>query len=490
MTDIYIMSAPCGAGKSYFIRKTILESGGQHIIAVPTVKLMADYVASFHQQADQMGLELPLIIPFRADVAGYGATVAQTIAAERERHSQTADAVFIVTHEALRSSMHHKAFNRWTLWIDEVLSVRAHETRHTPALSAYLSAHYDLIEVEGVATVRRIVSKSNLPASAVRSDDVLMGLAELHERVTSGKEKVLTTVTDWSDLATNGDWFTYSRFDPSKLDNFAKVTMLANGIKSTVTYALLKADGVNLIDVPFEGRSWSPRKVTINFFACGHALSASAINQFAKANLKLIESWVSQQPWATPEGHFWMTNKTGIDVTLPGHQASPVSHGLNYLDDRDACSILYRAKPNHIEKAMNRLSGIDEMTVIAEREYETIAQTAFRGSIRCPDKTSDFNITIYDAHQATALSLFLEDSYGIVPILTHVDLPGFDDRAMTRKSGPRVTIVSDAEKAERAERKRVIERERLRAKRAALKAEQSVFVTLGVPVLAGCNPSV
>ena len=210
--------------------------------------------------------------------------------------------------------------------------------------------------------------------------------------------------------------------------------------------------------------------MVINFFAKTHVFSASALSQFAKPNLKLIEAWVHEQPWATEAGHYWMANKDVLDVSLPGHRASPVSHGLNHLDDRDACTILFRAKPNNIEKAMNRLSGITEEMVIAEREHEVVAQTAFRGSIRCPAKSDDFTITVYDREQAAVLGKFLENSYRIVPILNHVDLDGFIDRPMTRKSGPKVVVLSEAQKAERAERKRVMERERIKAKREKARA--------------------
>tara|TARA_R110002051_G_scaffold10825_1_gene40339 strand:+ start:3805 stop:5274 length:1470 start_codon:yes stop_codon:yes gene_type:complete len=474
MTTIYLYAGPCGSGKSYFLRKFILEQGGKHLIAVPTGKLMDDFVASFHKQADQGNHYLPLILQFHSDRTGEHQTVSQAIAAAWARHSDEADLVIMVTHEAFRSSVHHKAFKRCSLWIDEVPSVRSHQTRHTPALAAHLEAHYALKVVKGLSGVKQIVSKTDLSMEAVRADDVLAGLGDLHDRVTGGKEKVFTTLKRWTDLNNNGDWVTFSRFDVSKLDHFAKVTILANDIKNTVTYRLLQEDGVNLIDQPFPSREWQHRKVVINYFAKAHVFSASALSQFAKPNLKLIEAWVHQQPWATEAGHYWMANKDVVDVSLPGHRASPVSHGLNHLDDRDACTILFRAKPSNIEKAMNRLSGITEEMVIAEREHEVVAQTAFRGSIRCPAKSDDFTITVYDWEQATVLGKFLENSYRIAPILNHVDLDGFIDRPMTRKSGPKVVVLSEAQKAERAERKRVMERKRIKAKREKARAQTVV----------------
>jgi hypothetical protein len=470
MTTIYLYSGPCGSGKSYFVRKMILEKGGRHLIAVPTGKLMSDFVDSLQKQAEQGNYSLPLILQFHSDRTGDAQTVSQAIAAARARHSDEVDLVIIVTHEALRSSIYHKAFKGWTLWIDETPSVRSHQTRHTPALVAHLEAHYDLKDVEGLSGVKQVVSKTDLSVEDVRADDVLAVLGDLHDRVTGGKEKVFTTLKGWTDLNANGDWVTFSRFDISKLDHFAKVTILANDIKNTVTYRLLQEDGVNLIDQPFPARAWQHRKVVINYFAKAHVFSASALRQFAKPNLKLIEAWVRQQTWATEAGHFWMANKDVVDVSLPGHRASPVSHGLNHLDDRDACTILFRAKPSNVERTMNRLSGITEEMVIAEREHEVIAQTAFRGSIRCPAKSDDFTITVYDWEQATVLGKFLENSYRIAPVLNHVDLDGFIDRPMTRKSGPKVVVLSEAQKAERAERKRVMERERIKAKRQKARA--------------------
>ena len=463
--NLFMTSAPCGAGKSYEIRQKALTTFGKHIIAVPTVKLIDDYINEFNLIDGYK----PLILAFHHG-DGRAETVADAINAERKRLEAEDHVIFVITHDSLLRALDHDEFRGWNCWVDEVLTVRNHAVHHSTATAAYLASLYRLVEAvdeDGrvIASLREIKPAGGITVNAVRRDSLVAGLADLHQRVCNGREKVFTNVRDWAELDKNPNWFAYSIFDIKRLAGFRRVHMFANAITETVTCRLLmEVPGVQVTMVPFSNRQWLQRPITVNYFAQNHAFSQSAIDQFARPNLALIQGWCRAQPWCTEANHFWMKNSSTV-FSLPGDLLQPISHGLNSYQGHHAVTVIYKAKPSHQEVCLNRLCGIDERLIIAEREYETISQLVLRSSIRDPGSTEPVVANVYDYQQASHLKRFIEVAYGLKVGLNHIELPRFDDRVMTRSRIRGDAAKTPEEKAALKARQREAHAERVRESR-------------------------
>lgn len=442
--DIFITSAPCGAGKSHFIQNEIKRHPAKHIVAVPTHRLIDEYKTAFR------GMNVFSFGYFEQQ----GETVSNQINAERQRVENDDHAVFLITHSALLRSLDHDMFKGWNLWIDEVLTLQNQGVHNSTVSKTVLESFYDLEPVGGYSQIR--AKDTGITVSDMMADTMLSNLTDLHRRVTDTREKVFTGLKSWDDLDKQTSWYSFSRFDVKRLRYFKKVHMFANAVTETVTYQLLQDDpNVNIIMSPLDVRHWATRPVTVNYFASNHVFSESALNQFAKHNIKLVQKWANRQDWCSSENHFWMTNKSLSGFCLAGDQISPISHGLNTYADRSAVTVLYKSKPSTVERSMFNRLGIDEWRVIAEREHEVIAQTVMRGSIRDATSTTPFIANVYDYTQARKLAVFLRENYKLEVVLNHVEIDGFDDRVMDRKS-----IRGDAAKTP--------------AERTALKARQKI----------------
>jgi hypothetical protein len=457
--QLFMTSAPCGAGKTHFIRTHIARRPGKHLVAVPTHRLIEEYLSHFDSRH-------ACAFRFSED----GPSVASALNAERQRVEADGTAIFLITHDALLRSMDHPAFAGWHLWIDEVPTLQNRATHCSTISGILLSQMYELKPDQRLKRANQILPKrreDHNPATVldVTGDSFASGLADLHARVMNTREPVYTALRSWSDLETNPSWYSVSQFDVLRLSPFKRVHIFASAITESVTYQLLSENPeVKITMVPMPARTWTRRTVTINYFADQHVLSASALSRFASANIELIQEWCRGQPWCSQTGHFWMANKD-IKLDLPGDRLPPKSHGLNVYAGRSACTVLYKSKPSLIEKALLKNTGIDEWRVIAEREYETIAQVAMRGSIRVPLSTEPFTATVYDVQQARHLAAYLRASYGFDVELRKVYLHGFEDRLMDRQPIRKDAAKSAAERAALKVRQKAENARRMREKR-------------------------
>lgn len=457
--QLFMTSAPCGAGKTHFIRTSIARRPGKHLVAVPTHRLIEEYLAHFGNRN---------VYAFRSSEDG--PSVASALNAERQRVEADQTAIFLITHDALLRSMDHAAFVGWHLWIDEVPTLQNRATYCSTISGIVLNKMYELKPDQRLKRANQIVPKSRSDSDPVRVHDIAAdsfasGLTDLHARVMNTREPVYTALRSWSDLETNPSWYSVSQFDVLRLSPFKRVHIFASAITESVTYQLLSQNpDVKITMVPMPARAWTPRTVTVNYFADKHVLSASALSRFASTNIELIQKWCRSQPWCSQSGHFWMANKD-IKLELPGDQLPPKSHGLNVYAGRSACTVLYKSKPSLTEKALLKNTGIDEWRVIAEREYETIAQVVMRGSIRVPHSPEPFTATVYDVQQARHLTTYLRTSYGLDVELRKVDLAGFEDRLMDRKPVRKDAARSPAERAVLKSRQKAENARRMREKR-------------------------
>jgi hypothetical protein len=456
---LFITSAPCGAGKTHFIQKSIARMPGKHVVAVPTHRLIDEYLAHFGNHN---------VYAFRSSEDG--PSVASSLNAERQRVEADPHVIFLITHDALHRSMDHPAFEGWKLWIDEALTLQNRATHFTPVSGILLDKLYELKAEDGLKRSCQIVAKageSDEPVTVVDlgADTFASGLAGLHARVMNTREPVFTALRSWADLEANPSWYTVSQFDVLRLSPFKRVHMFASGVIETVTYQLLSENpDVEITMVPMPSRTWALRAVTVNYFADQHVLSASALSRFANANISLIQEWCRSQPWCSPENHFWMANKD-IKIELPGDRLSPKSHGLNAYADRWACTVMYKSKPSLIERKLLKNTGVEEWRVIAEREYETIAQVVMRGSIRDPESSEPFVATVYDHQQAKHLAAYLTASYGFHVDVQKVELDGFEDREMDRRPIRKDAARSASERAALKVRQKAENAERMREAR-------------------------
>lgn len=456
---LFMTSAPCGAGKTHFIRTSIARRPGKHLVAVPTHRLIEEYLAHFGHRD---------VYAFRSSEDG--PSVASALNAERQRVEADQTAIFLITHDALLRSMDHPAFAGWHLWIDEVPTLLNRATHCSTISGILLSQMYELKPDQKLKRANQILPKrreDHNPVTVldVTGDSFASGLGDLHARVMNTREPVYTALRSWSDLETNPSWYSVSQFDVLRLSPFKRVHIFASAITESVTYQLLSENPeVKITMVPMPARTWTHRPVSIKYFADQHVLSASALSRFATTNIQLIQTWCESQPWCGEEDHFWMANKD-IKLDLPGDRLPPKAHGLNVYANRAACTVLYKSKPSLTEKALLKHTGVDEWRVIHEREYETIAQVVMRGSIRVPDCKEPFTATVYDHQQAQHLAAYLTASYGLNVDVQKVELDGFEDREMDRRPVRKDAARSASERAALKVRQRAENAERMRDKR-------------------------
>lgn len=439
---ISMIDAPCGAGKSHEIKSRVLAAPGQHLIAVPTGRLMAEYAADLGLRISELGLSPNTLRHFISGTQGAD-TIARLIGEAKASLMKDEHAIFLITHAALLGSLNHAAFEGWHLWIDEVPSLLISHVHSSSAIGPLMAAHYELNRLS--PTISRVTLKpdSDLPPEAKRrltvgdlmEDKFLAGWAEIARHCTSGAE-VLVNLGSWKEVPARKRWRTLSIFDCRRLTAFASIQIYGNAISHTVTYQWLEAHPeVDILQQALiSPRSWLPRPVSINYFAQHHLLTASN-KPVWEANLRRVEEWIREQKWSNIDAHFWMTNRD-ISVALPGPRLEPMSHGLNHLQDRDSVTVLYRSKPDRDEARMFGQLGINRETLVHQREHEVIAQAVMRGSIRDPNCTNPFVATVYNTDQAERLRTFLAANYGMPVSVNRVELDGFvDEPARTRAAG-------------------------------------------------------
>lgn len=440
---ISMIDAPCGAGKSREIKNSVATMNGQHLIAVPTGKLMDEYVSDLAALVAQAGTPDVVVQHFFSTSDG-GQTIARRIGEAKAGLTKGQHAVFIITHAALFGSVNHQSFQDWHLWVDEVPGLLISHAHSSSAIGPLMSAYYNLVPV--TPKISRIVrradsdlppeAKSRLTVADVMEDKFLSGWAEVARHCSSGAD-VLVNLNSWADIPKRKNWLTLCIFDCQRLSPFASVQIYGNAVAHTVTYQWL--DARPEIDVKMRplsnARSWISRPVTINYFARQHLLTESN-KPVWESNLPKVVDWLRQQSWCQFDNHFWMTNR-GMGITLPGPQLDPMAHGLNHLQDRDAVTVVFKSKPDRVETRMFGQLGIDRTTLIHQREHEVIAQAVMRGSIRDPQCTQPFFANVYDHDQAERLRAFLTQNYGIPVSLQHIAVDGFIDDLPARKTAGR-----------------------------------------------------
>lgn len=94
-------------------------------------------------------------------------------------------------------------------------------------------------------------------------------------------------------------------------------------------------------------------------------------------------------------------------MLLGGKNVSPKQAGTNEYRHLTSCAMIYSNKAQRSDKGLLEAFGLSKKDIERARQAEDIEQFIMRGAIRCPDFGGDYEIYLYDSHQAVAVQRFL-----------------------------------------------------------------------------------
>lgn len=488
---IYYDDRACGAGKSYTERANIVAREGLYIWAVEQRKMMAEPFAKLREQAADVG-RIPTIkaIYSRGEALDpiLGDPV-ENVRAEIEALPQVYNrghVIVIITHEALKAADLSGFEGRgWQLVLDETMSVWDQQDMQTTTMLGWLQDHYALEATEDKG-LYRITSTTDETTRDLAQDTGGKAFAVMHQRILSDRTNVITDFGKWDDLKDNKEWTWSSMYDPSTLDVFDRVTMLANDVTKSVTYETSRARYPNVEWVNLNRKTtqtYARRKVVVHYYAVAHEARRSIfMTTQGKAFLHAVAADIDKRVGVQP--HIWMCNEkdaTSLRVNgspMTGVKLSPRQSGIDkYGDHYHHASMIFTAKPGPKEQAVMEALGVSRDAIIATREHEVLVQFATRTSLRRSHSTETVHLTVYDEVQARKLEEYLtRTGYCDVELQLHRLVVGGVEMAdwvkvEEQRGRPKVVLTDEEIKAKKqalADRKARNQAER----RARLKAEK------------------
>jgi len=383
------------------------------------------------------------------------------------------DIIIFITHEAMKlASFEAFAGHDWTIWIDEVPGVLDHDKHRFHLTWEKLAEFYDL-QPDGRWS-RVTLREEKLDLSALAHDDGFQILRPFHRRVIDPRREVLVDITDWEELAQKGrevSW--YSVWSPAELVHFDRVVMLGNALTHSVSYHIWQQKWPDIVWQPIAGQSPSflPRLVTITYYAEDRARRALFNSPQGQRNLAKIAHDIAFRVPASE--HIWMCNAADEHCLfkMPGERLSPKKAGSNDYDWATHVSAIYTAKPDPALIGVYERLGIEPNLHTVSAELETILQFVCRSAVRRAGDQSPIHIRVYDRQQAEyLLDYFQRDPRSYVrATLEERDL-GFLRDVRDSSPGRPTTPMTAAERAAKANRDKMKDRDRKRDERAKKKA--------------------
>ena len=469
MTTIHYDSGGCGSGKTYQALQTIIDSGGRHIYACDRKEAIRERTRTLRELRPD---ETPLLRTIYSDhdFRGIGPSVLTEIEALPDELAGHSDVVVFITHEALKlANWEAFAGQGWSLWIDEVPHVLDNDSHAFCRSWKLLSRAYELRPVEETRWSEVHLRDLSLDVATLALDDALQVIRPMHRRVADPRRQVFANIKEWAELAEKRkrvSW--YSLWSPADLDAFSAVFMLGNGLETSATVQLWKAQWPEVEWLPMElaMRPFLPRRVSITYFAERHCASRSLFGSDAgKSNLRQIARYLAQRH---DYDLIWTCNEPEKELLrgMPGQWLRPKQAGSNSYEGYAAVAPIYTSKPDDSLRVVYKQLGVDPVCHTRTAEYETILQFACRGSIRLPHDQRPFRIYVYDKAQAQyLLDYFDRDPRSYAVARLELENLGFAFDVRDSRRGRKKKVMSAAEREAAAERRRKADRERKRRKR-------------------------
>ena len=470
--SIEFNSGHCGSGKTRYLCQMMAKTEGRYVLAIDRRELAAARDATIREFAGEHGTDPVIVHLYSQSKEREGGTinVRRKIREAAFDYAVLDHVIVIVTHEGLKTS-DLSGYGGWTLLIDEMLTIWTFGTLRTPAAFRYLREAYRLEDFAAGWSKVTAIAASGITTADLHDDELLSDLAVFDRRVRG--QGVVTSLKDWESAAGGDPWSWYSVWSPEELRAFDRVILVANSVESSITYRLLTDLLKSMVRfVPFEiagsPEPYLPRTMTIRYFAHGHSAGSYFFKSAeGRKSLERVRGWLSEN--LDGNASYWSSN---IDLfkgaAPPGKPVRPRAAGRNDLSGLTTCSMIYSAKPSRGEADALNLLGITSADIIRTRETEDIHQMAWRGSLRDPSNPAPFTLYVYDRVQAeTEARLIAESGLPIDVEIEHIDI-GLDQIERKKPGRPPVER-SDADKAEKVGRARLLAKERQAKRRAKMR---------------------
>jgi hypothetical protein len=257
----------------------------------------------------------------------------------------------------------------------------------------------------------------------VLHDDLLGKLVPLDKRARTA-QGVYVDVQDWADLRLRRrklHW--WSVWTPLQLQTADSVTIAGASYHHSIFAKVIEAiypGQIKIEDVHVVGRPHQPRRVLIHYFTRAHRGASTFWKTKGKGKGRECLAKVCRYLEKVSLG-YWSGNDVVTDYCyerLSGDMVSPKAEGTNSLMHHKSCAFIYSSKALPDDEPLIKVFGLNREEIERAREIEDVLQFVFRGDLRNPDATGDYNVYLYDRYQAEALAAYLtEHGLGTVELV-------------------------------------------------------------------------
>lgn len=408
MLQVNVYRGPPSGGKTVELIREMATSPGRYIFALPRLELIAEKQADLERAAQRAGTQPVLrAIHYKAVKK---TRVARAIDDARRDYENAQHVVLLITHEGLMGA-DMSEFRGWRVRIDENPGSVSNGSFKAPASSGTLAEIFEIEPGSSGWPILRV--NKNAPTTAsIRQDGMTKSLADIHKRAAS-PQGVLVDVADWDDLRDSGrrlNWL--SVWTPLALEECEDVVIAAAGFFTGIGHLVaekLFPGKIEYSERVFAPSGWSPRQFKIHYFTAGHRGSTAF---WEKPEGKDCLVAVSRHLEGVDLG-YWSCNEA-IDLAfhgrLKGVKVSPKVEGTNALMTHRSCALIYSSKSLPQDEVLIKAIGLTKEQIERAREIEDVGQFIMRGAVRDPAFSGDYDIYLYDQHQADALAEYLEEN--------------------------------------------------------------------------------
>jgi type III restriction/modification enzyme restriction subunit len=433
---INIVSAPCGAGKSY---------------------ALCQYIKQFQQNKNHL-IVLPsriLIDQFYTDLKSAGLTMVDKISSDNSKKGQVKSDitdyfctcmefghVLIITWEAYNDLPYFQNKNNWDIFIDELPQT---DSFYTVNISKNKQFVTDFIELKRIinSEIAEVSIKENcknkLQQAHDSSDDGYQAFKPLYRALLSENKDVFVGIDEWNAVTSNSkksDWSGVVNFvgmlNPKQLEN---TTLLSANIEKSILYKWFSqfhkvkfrpSHNLNNKLLYEKHSALTGKRCELHYLLEDKPYSKYcrdlALDDDNTVGQKMDEIAVTLFGNAD---FLYVVNNDYSANSLSRHKHStqlPVKpHGLN--DYQHHTMIYFNLALNHPSNQMALLNklGITREDVLIANTFETIYQCVMRTAIRNIDSIETIKIVVPDALTASYVSGLLGG--GAVKKLSGIELP-------------------------------------------------------------------
>jgi hypothetical protein len=432
---IKVVSGPPGCGKTWALLSEMIEHPSRYILVSPRINLIEERKRDL--TLIEMGCKSSPILRVIYSDKSRPRPVPERIIEAIEKHQDDEHVILLVTHEGLMTTDFDNLAG-WHVKIDEMPLAVVTDKMRVQAGAVYFEQTYELDPVAGTKWSKLKVRDDAPGTRSVLRDDLMKTLGMLDKRARS-PQGVYVDVHDWADLRLRGralQW--WSVWTPLQLQTADSVTIAGASYHHSILAKVIEAlypGQIEIEEVHITGRPRQPRRVLIHYFKQAHRGASTFWEDKGRDCLVHVCKYLEKQQIG-----YWSGNKvvTGyFHGRLSGDMVSPKAEGTNSLMHHKSCAFIYSSKALESDKPLINVFGLSLEEIERAREIEDVIQFVFRGDLRNPDATGDYDVYLYDRDQAEALAAYLtEHGLGMVELVP-VEEAGLLDMQRHGRGRPR-----------------------------------------------------